>query len=291
MKNYSNLLSLPCSNAGSSSGSKTSESSASNKSNIFKNAFNKSLNFFSKIASSSGSPSTSTASTSSKPPGSDNHGSSSSETPSDCSSPDSLKMELGHFKPINREPRTPSSTNPKVVRVPTVRSVSTSTDFVIHSPCPSPFFIPITPRRESAFSFVSVTDEEKATKLAKPKAKKRSAAGPIKPPAKRLKNKEPETPKSSEKTSTGARRISAKPKVEMKTDVVARKTRSMDANQAKDVDHPKATPGKKKVPESKVFQVPHPKRSAKTTPKKKGQFQAAAKTVPAQASRSLRNRH
>lgn len=71
----------------------------------------------------------------------------------DCSSPDSIKTELMLFKPISREPRTKSA-NAKLIRVPSIRSTS-STSSIIHSPCPSPFFIPMTPQRQSAFSFVS----------------------------------------------------------------------------------------------------------------------------------------
>lgn len=126
---------------------------------------------------------------------------------------------------------------------------------------------------------MTVTDEEKSATLAKPKTKKRKPSGPIKPAAKRV------------KTCTEVRRIAAKPKVEKKTEVVARKTRSMDSKQGKDVDHPKPTLEKKKVQEPKVFRVPQARKAAKSTPKKKGQVRVGVKAVPAQATRSLRTRH
>lgn len=73
------------------------------------------------------------------------------------------------FKPIAREPRTVSA-NAQLIRVPSIRSTS-STSSVIHSPCPSPFTIPLTPCRQSAFSFVKVqssppkTNKRKRSKL------------------------------------------------------------------------------------------------------------------------------
>lgn len=95
--------------------------------------------------------------------------SSESESEEDRSSPDSIKTELMLFKPITREPRTVSA-NAKLIRVPSIRSTS-STSSVIHSPCPSPFSIPLTPCRQSAFSFVKVkssppkTNKRKRSKL------------------------------------------------------------------------------------------------------------------------------
>lgn len=91
---------------------------------------------------------------------SDSDSSHANDTPnkSNGSSPDSIKTELMLFRPISREPRTISSIA-KIIRVPSIRSTSSSTSSVVHSPCPSPFFIPITPNRQSAFSFVVHTND------------------------------------------------------------------------------------------------------------------------------------
>lgn len=151
-----------------SSLSKSSDGQSTKKyNNIFKTALNKGINFLSKIASSS-SPSSSNTSTGSKCQSDGQRSSKSvsteSTTPSDCSSPDSLMTEMIFFKPICREPKTPSSNKPNLIRVPSIRSdASSTTDPVqISSPCPSPFFIPITPKRRlnSAFSFVGIEEHD-----------------------------------------------------------------------------------------------------------------------------------
>lgn len=98
--------------------------------------------------------------------------SSSSESEDDGSSPDSIKTELMLFKPIAREPRT-NSANAKLIRVPSIRSTSSSNSSVIHSPCPSPFNIPLTPCRLSAFSFVVQVQSSPQPPPSPPKSKKR----------------------------------------------------------------------------------------------------------------------
>lgn len=120
------------------------------------------------------------------------------------------------FKPISREPKTPSSSKPVLLRVPSIRSTASSTDRHINSPCPSPFFIPITPRRQSAFSFVSHAEESDGRSIVKPKAtkRKRSKASPVKSP-KRVKREAPVV----------------KAKAAAKTETVKRKTRSMETKE------------------------------------------------------------
>lgn len=181
-------------NSSPSSQTKTNDGNSVAKFNIFKKALNKGMDFFSKITNN-GSPSASShASTGSKCQ-SDGQSSTKStsvetSTPSDCSSPDSLMTELIFFKPICREPKTPSSNKPAVIRVPSVRSNVSSAQ--ISSPCPSPFFIPITPKRRlnSAFSFVGVDEEpesgeeifDKLPKVVKPRASVKRKIAEISPP-------------------------------------------------------------------------------------------------------------
>jgi hypothetical protein len=74
------------------------------------------------------------------------------------------------FKPIVREPRIASST--KILRPTSIRS--TSSNSTIHTPSPSPFFIPITSQRQSAFSVVIHTNDTIPQKeIKKPKNVKR----------------------------------------------------------------------------------------------------------------------
>lgn len=105
--------------------------------------------------------------------------SSASSNEEECSSPDSIKTELMLFKPISREPRT-NSVNSKLVRLPSVRSVS-STSSVVHSPCPSPFFIPIAPR-QSAFSFVN---QIRVQSIKSPKTKNKRKSTLVQSPEKK----------------------------------------------------------------------------------------------------------
>ncbi|XP_070496038.1 putative uncharacterized protein DDB_G0268590 [Chironomus tepperi] len=96
--------------------------------------------------------------------------SSSSSSSDHSSSPDSIKTELMLFKPIVREPRTTSST--KILRLPSIRSTSSSS--TIHTPSPSPFFIPISSQRQSAFSVViHPNDAIPQKEIKKPKNVKR----------------------------------------------------------------------------------------------------------------------
>lgn len=102
-------------------------------------------------------------------------------------------------------------------------SSTTTTDIPISSPCPSPFFIPITPKRRSAFSFVGIDecdeeeDEEKDNKM---KEVKKSS---VKSQRKTTSVKRKIIQISPEKTKPLPKKV----KVEPKTSVV-RKTRSMD---------------------------------------------------------------
>jgi hypothetical protein len=141
-----------------------------------------------------------------------------SEGDDDCSSPDSIKTELMLFKPISREPRTKSA-NAKLVRVPSIRSTS-STSSVVHSPCPSPFFIPMTPQRHSAFSFVQFesaaqlqpkttnkrklsknTKDEKKSEEASPKRQKKvHAPSTVKKQTRTVKNAPLQVEQKDEKT-------------------------------------------------------------------------------------------
>lgn len=95
--------------------------------------------------------------------------SSESESSDGGSSPDSIKTELMLFKPISREPRT-TSANATLIRVPSIRSTSSASSVKVHSPCPSPFFIPLTPCRQSAFTFVV---QNQSPPLPPPKTNKR----------------------------------------------------------------------------------------------------------------------
>lgn len=225
------------SDASASSSSKISEAScSSNKyNNIFKSAFNKGITFLSKIANSSGSNTPNSTSTGSKPADSDkNHDSSPSETPSDCSSPDSLKTEMIFFKPINREPKTASNTKSILLKIPTIRTAS-STEPYISSPCPSESpIIPITPKRQSAFSLVGFVEDDScyAVPVGKPKiAKRRNCKpSPKKPEPKRIKQ-EVETVKKSVKAASRKIKPDESLKEKAKTEeivVISRKTRSMD---------------------------------------------------------------
>lgn len=242
----------------------------------------------SKITNSSDSntPSTS-ASTSSKPAESEtNQDSSSSDTPSDCSSPDSLKTELIFFKPIIREPKTPSA-KPVLLRVPSIRSAASSTDRFISSPCPSPFFIPITPRRQSAFSFVGMPEDDyredgSQSSIIKPKATKRKSvkSSPEKPAAKRAKQEVQTNQKSVKPCKPG--NVSVKQStVEAKAATLVgakRKTRSTDKNDDDDFQKPKCLPPKSK-------RKPTENQTIKTSPQKKEapvmkKYQQTKKTPP-----------
>lgn len=125
------------------------------------------------------------------------------------------------FKPISREPRTPSTVKPTIIRVPSMRSNASSTtiDFPINSPCPSPFFIPITPKRRSAFSFVGIDECDEEEEDSKMKEVKKNPVKSRTSVKRKIVQTSPEKLKPSPK----------KTKVEPKTSsVVVRKTRSMD---------------------------------------------------------------
>ena len=270
-----------------SSSSKISEASCSSKkyNNIFKSAFNKGITFLSKIANSSGSNTPNSTSTGSKPAESDkNHDSSPSETPSDCSSPDSLKTEMIFFKPINREPKTQSNTKSVLLKIPTIRTAS-STEPYFSSPCPSESpIIPITPKRQSAFSLVGPVEDDTrdcyAVPVGKPKTAKRRNCkpSPKKPEPKRIKQ-QVETVKKSVKA---ARKI--KPdenlKEKAKTEaivVISRKTRSMDKQNQEVEKCPQAVSEKKdnkKSPRKKetfvVKERPQTKKAQSTATEKQG---------------------
>jgi hypothetical protein len=101
----------------------------------------------------------------------------SSESSSSSSSPDSIyedSMQNKVFKPISRELKTPNSSKPPLLRIPSIRTPSSNSPDVLPSLCPSPFFIPITPKRQSAFSVVK-EEEFVLPKLVKPKAKRKNA--------------------------------------------------------------------------------------------------------------------
>lgn len=134
---------------------------------------------------------------------------------------------------------------------------------------------------------VRETEFEKPTTLARPEATKRKASGPIQPPAKKTRKEVLAKPKSPEKSRRGAaKKVAVEQKLETKTEVVVgRKTRSMDAKEAKDCSKPAP---EKKNDQQKVFQAPPAK---KASPKKREPAPKAAKTAPAQATRSsLRGR-
>lgn len=178
----------------------------------------------------------------------ESEGNQESSTPSDCSSPDSLKTELIFFKPITKEPKTASTTKPVLLRVPSIRSTASSTDRLISSPCPSPFFIPITPRRESAFSLVNVVEEEtvgsKTPLIVKPKATKRKYVK-VSP------QKSPKRVKRDDKLVVKAKKAEEKKKSKGKTEVIVavavRKTRSMDKKENDDAPVPVKPIVKKRV--------------------------------------------
>lgn len=181
-----------------------------------------------------------------------NHESSSSETPeSDCSSPDSLKTEMIFFKPIIREPKTPSSsTKPVLLRIPSIRSTASSTDRYISSPCPSPFFIPITPRRESAFTVVGCSDDVADTQpIVKPMPTKRRYVKT--------------SPKKIEKSPKRIKREPAGRKKEVtKTEnVISCKTRSMGKKNETKTQPKAAAPAKKEVKKSQAEPVKRVTRS------------------------------
>lgn len=121
------------------------------------------------------------------------------------------------FKPISKEPRTKSA-NAKLIRVPSIRSTS-STSSVVHSPCPSPFFIPMTPQRHSAFSFVqfepaqlppkttnkrksfrNAANVEKKSEGASPKRQKKDHAPVVKKQTRTVKNAPLDAKNEAEKT-------------------------------------------------------------------------------------------
>lgn len=160
---------------------RNNETLSSNTYNIFKTAINRGTELIKSTFLSKNTNLCSTDLISSnvyqtKEQGNETENSSSSESSSsesECSSPDSIQTELMYFKPIAREARTPSSNDTKILRLPSVRS--TSSGSTVQTPCPSPFFIPITSQRQSAFSFVShiLTDKNQVDTLKKPKSMKR----------------------------------------------------------------------------------------------------------------------
>ena len=263
-------MALFCSDAVSTSSSsiKSGEPSSSAKyNNIFKSAFNRGITFLSKIANSSGSNTpTTSASTGSKPAESEiNHDSSSSETPSNCSSPDSLKTEMIFFKPITREPRTPSSTKPVLLRVPSIHSTASSTDRLLNSPCPSPFFIPITPRRQSAFSFVTINEEDsrgaESEQAVKPRPSKRKNA---KTSPEKSSEKVQKRVKNDEQSSTKTRKTRQVAEVIEEAKTEKRKTRSMEKrNYFEDDDESFC------LPAAKIHRRAMPKSPEKKSPQKK----------------------
>lgn len=278
----------------STSSSKLSDVSSNKSNNIFKSAINRSISFFSKITSSSGSNTpTTTASTSSKPAGSErNRESSSSETPSECSSPDSLKTELIFFKPIIREPKTPSSAKPVLLRIPSIRSTASSNDNYINSPCPSPFFIPITPRRESAFSRVGFCDDDEPL-IVKPRPTKRKPKSPLKSSVTKRTKKDVHSPPKT-KSKREVSKIAVKSKVDGKTEAVARKTRSMEAKkETEDFERQIQPPAalSKKVVESKSFKAPPKKTAKEISPGKRELTRTTSDDKPKRVTRSSSMKH
>ncbi|KAG5682426.1 hypothetical protein PVAND_011779 [Polypedilum vanderplanki] len=145
--------------------------------NIFKTAINRGTELirstflsktnYSDSFESNSSPSTSVATTTTTTRNSvkiePQNDESSSSSDSSSSSPDSIQNDLMYFKPINRELQTPLSST-KIIRIPSIRSTSSSsTTVVMQSPCPSPFFIPVSSQRHSAFSFVFQNNLKAAT--------------------------------------------------------------------------------------------------------------------------------
>lgn len=220
--------------------SSNNNSPSSRKYNIFKTAFNRGTEllkctFLSKGTNTSDCidlrtptrASVSTTLSSSKPSESEIYNetpssASESTTPSDCSSPDSIKTELMFFKPISREPRTFSNASTKIMRIPSIRSTSSTS--VIQSPCPSPFFIPITHQRQSAFSFVSPCTIELEQKL-KPKNTKRKNIKPS--PEKKFDNSLPKRQKVA--AAKKGNRVLQTENKKKKTES-SRETRSMKKN-------------------------------------------------------------
>lgn len=104
---------------------------------------------------------------------------------------------------------------------------STTIEFPINSPCPSPFFIPITPKRRSAFTFVGIDerDEDEMVKKRNPVKHRNS-----------IKRKITQTsPVSTSKVPAAKKGKIDKPKTEV------RKTRSMD-KRSDDITPPKKKP-------------------------------------------------
>lgn len=187
----------------------------------------------------------------------------------DCSSPDSIKTELMLFKPISREPRTSSAENAKIIRVPSIRSTS-STSSNFHSPCSSPFFIPITPNRQSAFSFLKLvqsietpqpppqqqqlpppkTNKRKLSKISSPEKKSKGTLSLKRQKMMTAKIEEDMTaPEKRQLRKNAIEAVPRKLQAEEKTDSV-RETRSRKRNS----DH--QTENTKKAEETKVFKSP-----------------------------------
>lgn len=137
------------------------------------------------------------------------------------------------FKPISREPKTPSNAKPLLLRVPSIKTVL-STDPSISSPCPSESsVIPITPKRTSAFTIVGFVErfnhENEVISIVKSKPVKRRnyKMSPKKPDPKRRREEAEIIPK----TVTRKTVRDVEPKVKTKTEtrgLFTRKTRSMD---------------------------------------------------------------
>lgn len=191
--------------SGSSNGSKGEGETSTGTYNIFRSAFNRGTELLKSTFLVKTLPaaekSTSTQLVPTKPsndtPVTINDSSASSspaaiESPNgDCSSPDSIKTELMLFKPISCEPRTSSAANTKIIRVPSIRSTSSSSSN-FQSPRSSPFFIPITSNRQSAFSFVHIIESPQpppppaaAPQIQQPKTIKRKSSTKIASPEKK----------------------------------------------------------------------------------------------------------
>lgn len=152
---------------------------------------------------------------------------SSSSSESVCSSPDSIMTELMYFKPIAREPRTPSVGTINILRLPSVRSTSSSST-TIQTPCSSPFFIPISSKRRSAFSLVvhnnttEIDDNHTGTRK-KPKKVKRktSLTGENKKPDDKS---PPKRRRCDRKTNTDIIKDSDSSRRNVKTEKLAKET-------------------------------------------------------------------
>lgn len=163
--------------------SKRSDTSTSTY-NIFKTAINRGTELIRSTFLSSSSKGTSLCSESSSAANksasrtpTDSHyddDSSSESSSSNASSPDSIQTELMFFKPIQREPRTSSLSTTKIIRLPSIRSTSSTS--TIQTPCPSPFFIPISTQRQSAFTFVAAPLSDELKKKPKRSIKRKNSS-------------------------------------------------------------------------------------------------------------------